>query len=109
MKRREHFKPVLLLILVLLGGCTKQVEHKQNSTDYIPPVNQDGFIVIKLPKTLLGSYTAEELEAEDNASRENLDEEELSNLAWSAVVANEDGTISYYFTPEQYQRSKRGK
>lgn len=109
-KGQELFKPVLslFLILVLLGGCVKRIEPKQDSTEYIPPVNQDGFVVIKIPKTLLGSYTAEELEAKDKASRENLDEEELSNFAWSAVVANEDGTISYYFTPEQYQESKDG-
>lgn len=109
-ERRELFKLMLslFLILVLLGGCVKQVKPKQDSTDYIPPVNQDGFVVIKIPKTLLGSYTAEELEAEDKTSRENLNEEELSNFAWSEVVANEDGTISYYFTPEQYQKSKDG-
>jgi len=91
-----------------MGGCTKQVESKQGSANYTPSVNQDGFIVIKVPKTLLGGYSAEELEAEDKASRENRNEAELSNRAWSAVVANEDGTISYYFTPEQYTKTKDG-
>ena len=69
-------------------------------------MNQDGFIVIQIPKTLLGGYTAQELEAEDIASRENQSQEDLNQSGWSALVANEDGTISYYFTPEQYQKTK---
>ena len=108
MKKRKSMKQMLLffLIIVLLSGCANQVELKQEDVDSMPPVNQDGFIVIKVPKTLLGGYTAEELEAEDIASRENHNKEDMSNSAWSALVANEDGTISYYFTPEQYQETK---
>lgn len=100
--------PVFLTI-TLLCGCAGRVESKQNRNEYIPPVNEDGLIVIQMPKTLLGGYTAEELEAEeakDNASRKNSNKEELDNDLWVTMVANDDGTVSYYFTPEQYQRTK---
>lgn len=111
MKKREFLKQIFLLFLIsiFLDGCAGRVESKQNRNEYIPPVNEDGLIVIQMPKTLLGGHTAEELEAEeakDNASRKNSNKEELDNDLWVTMVANDDGTVSYYFTPEQYQRTK---
>ena len=63
--------------------------------------------MITIPKTLLGSYTAEELEAADKAGRAKIDnEEQLKMVLWSALLANEDGTFSYYLTQDQYTRLK---
>lgn len=74
---------------------------------YIPPVNQEGQIVITMPKTLLGGKTAEELEAEDKAQRQAAAQEgTLDQAVYNALLANEDGTFSYCLTPEQYPKLK---
>lgn len=72
----------------------------------LPPANEDGFIVVEIPTSLLAGHTAEELEEEDRASRQGLTHDELEQALWSALLANGDGTFSYYFTPEQYERTK---
>lgn len=80
---------------------------------YAPPANEDGFLVATFPPALLGNETPEELVAafqEDRAkAQEEMTPEELeAESYWSNVVANEDGSVSYYFTPDQYQRTKEG-
>jgi len=103
-----------VLLLGSLAGCAGKPTEDASSEDgpkntYTPPVNEDGYIVIQMPKTLLGGKTAEELEAEDKADRAAVkDEELLQQTIYSAVVANEDGTFSYYLTPEQYPKFQAG-
>ena len=72
-------------------------------------MNEDGYIVINMPKTLLGGKTAQELEAADKTARAEIkDEETLNRTVYSALLANEDGTFSYYLTPEQYPEFQAG-
>lgn len=103
-----------VLLLGSLAGCagkpTEEASSENGPTNtYTPPVNEDGYIVITMPKTLLGGKTAEELEAEDKADRAAVkDEKLLQQTIYSAVVANEDGTFSYYLTPEQYPKFQAG-
>lgn len=80
---------------------------------YLPPVGEDGYLVATFPPELLGNETPEEIVAafqEDlEKARNEMTPEELEAARyWSDVVANEDGSVSYYFTPEQYQRTKKG-
>lgn len=72
----------------------------------LPPVNGDGFIVITMPITLLGGNPAKNLEQQHEANTASMGEEELAQLAWTKLAANEDGTLDYYFTPEQFVRTK---
>ncbi len=78
---------------------------------YLPPANEEGYLTAVFPPALLGNKTPEELTAsfqEDMASAGGMTPEELEAAAyWSDVIANEDGSVSYCFTPEQYQRTKK--
>lgn len=78
---------------------------------YLPPANEEGYLVATFPPALLGNETPEELVdsfREDLASTDGMTREELeAAIYWSDVVANGDGSVSYYFTPEQYQRTKK--
>ena len=61
----------LLLLLGSLAGCGGKPQEDVYNTDgttntYTPPVNEDGYIVITMPKTLSGGKTADELEAEED-------------------------------------------
>ena len=97
----------LLLLLGSLAGCGGKPQEDASGADgptntYTPPVNEDGQIVITMPKTLLGGKTAEELEAEDKKQRPTV----ANQAVYNALLANEDGTFSYYLTTEQYPRLK---
>ena len=104
-----------LLLLFLLGsltGCGGKPKEDTSgvggpANTYMPPVNEDGQIVITMPMTLLGGKTAEELEAEDKEQRQTAAQERtLEQTAYNALLANEDGTFSYYLTKEQYPKLK---
>ena len=77
MMKLKRILPLALSLLLLLGslaGCGGNPQEDASGTDgptntYTPPVNEDGQIVITMPKTLLGGKTAEELEAEDKKQR----------------------------------------
>ena len=99
MRRLIAFSSALFFVLSSLTGCAKS---GQSGNTYTPPVNEDGYIVITMPKTLLGGKTAQELEAADKADREAADDGSPAAALWSALLANEDGTFSYYLTQEQY-------
>jgi len=75
---------------------------------YLPPANEEGYFTAVFPPTLLGNETPEELAdsfREDLASAEGMTEEEReAAMYWTDVAANEDGSVSYTFTPEQYRR-----
>lgn len=97
----------ILLLLGSLAGCGGKPQEDASGADgptntYTPPVNEDGQIVITMPKTLLGGKTAEELEAEDKKQRPTV----ANQAVYNALLANEDGTFSYYLTTEQYPRLK---
>jgi len=108
LKRLTAFSTGVLVLLVLgfFAGCGKEPGEDEAANPYTPPVNEDGYIVITIPKTLLGGKTAEELEAESKAEREKANEEELQKALWSDLKANEDGTFNYYLTQEQYPKLK---
>ena len=102
----------LLLLLGSLAGCGGKPQEDASCADgptntYTPPVNEDGQIVITMPKTLLGGKTAEELETEDKEQRQTAAKEgTLEQVVYNALLANEDGTFSYYLTMEQYPKLK---
>lgn len=104
----------LLLLFGLPAGCGGKPQEDASNTDgptntYTPPVNENGYIVITMPKTLLGGKTADELEAEDKASRAAIKEEEaLEKTVYSALLANEDGAFNYYLTRSSSPNFKRG-
>lgn len=80
---------------------------------YLPPANEDGYLVATFPPELLGNETPEEIVAAyqedlEKARNEMAPEELEAARYWSDVTANEDGSVSYYFTPEQYQKTKKG-
>ena len=102
----------LLLLLSSLAGCGGKAQEDASGVDgpantYIPSVNEEGQIVITMPKTLLGGKTAEELEAEDKQQRQTAARDgTLEQAVYDALLANEDGTFSYYLTKEQYPKLK---
>lgn len=74
---------------------------------YLPPANEDGYLVATFPPALLGNKTPEELVASFREDLAAAGDTEREKMYWSNVTANEDGSVSYYFTPEQYQRTKK--
>ena len=116
-ENRRHATRIITIILAftmtftLLAGCGAAHTDKSdggapsNSTS-LPPVNQDGFIVITMPITLLGGNPAAELQKQHEAKIASMSEEEIERLAWTKLVAHEDGNLDYYFTPEQFERTK---
>ncbi len=112
LQKGSAFALSLLLLLGSLAGCGGKPQEDMSGVDgltntYMPPVNEDGQIVITMPKTLLGGKTAEELEAEDKEQRRTAAQEgTLKQAVYNALLANEDGTFSYYLTKEQYPKLK---
>lgn len=103
----------LLLVLTSLVGCGKQSEEAlSNGTDgptntYTPPVNEDGYIVITIPVTLMGGSSAEEVIAEfQNSAQYDHEGETAPMECITDVVANEDGSVNYIFQPEQFESYK---
>lgn len=101
-----------VLLLGSLAGCAgKPTEDASSGPEaptntYTPPVNEDGYIVVTMPITLTGGNTAEELEAQHKETIANMSEEEIKQLFWSDIIANEDGSFNYVLTPEQFERIK---
>ena len=102
----------LLLLLGSLAGCGGKPQEDVSgaggpTNTYTPPVNDDGYIVVTMPITLTGGKTAEELEAEDKEQRQTAAQDgTLEQAVYDALLANEDGTFSYYLTKEQYPKLK---
>lgn len=102
----------LLLLAGSLAGCGGKPQEDASGVEgptntYTPPVNEDGYIVVTMPITLNGGNTAEELEAEHKKAIANMSEEEIKQLFYSDITANEDGSFNYILTPEQYLNFKR--
>ncbi len=81
----------ILLLLGSLAGCGGKPQEDVSGADettntYTPPVNEDGQIVITMPKTLLGGKTAEELEAEDKKQRPTVANQAVYNALLAKVL-----------------------
>ena len=104
------------LLFSLLAGCESKRQEETVSegtpdagvptSSYMPPVNEDGYIVVTMPITLSGGNTAKELEEQHQKSIAGMSEEEIAQLYWTNITANKDGSFNYIFTPEQFQRTK---
>ncbi len=106
-------KAALALSFLLLFGSLAGCGGKEDAAGadgpantYTPPVNDDGYIVVTMPITLSGGNTAEELEAQHQELIAGMSQEEIAKLYWTNIIANEDGSFQYIFTPEQFQRIK---
>lgn len=78
----------------------------QPHNTYIPTVNDEGYIVITMPITLLGGNDAADLQSQHEALIADMNEDEIAQLAWTKLIANADGSVDYYFSPEQFERTK---
>lgn len=107
-KKRRTQISVLLILLCLLAGCRQNPHNAQKTNDYVPPVNEDGYIVVNFPATVLGGSTAEET-AEGFRDDEFFENAGLTPMTERVtdVIANEDGSVNYIFTPEQYEPFKK--
>lgn len=116
-KNQRYLPQLAALVLVftmlfpLLAGCGAESADPSSGKalsdpDSFPPVNEDGFIVITMPITLLGGTPANELAQQQEAKTASMSEQEIAQLSWTKLVANEDGSLDYYFTPEQFERTK---
>ena len=102
---------ISLMLMASLAGCGCKIQRNVAAADvqartYTPPVNDEGYIIIKMPITLTGGYTAEELEKQHQEQLAGMSEEEKANLFWENVTANDDGSFNYYLTLEQYPKLK---
>lgn len=116
-KNKKNTTQIIALVLVLtalctpLFGCAEAPDTKATSSvlsgdSSSPSVNEDGFLVITMPITLLGGTSAKDLQKQHEAKISSMSEEEIAQLAWTKLDANRDGSLDYYFTPEQFERTK---
>lgn len=99
------------MVFTLLSGCAtspadKSTSNVPSSDTSLPSVNEDGFIVVTMPISLLGGNAAKDLELQHELKIASMSEEEISQLAWTKLVANKDGSLDYYFTPDQFEITK---
>lgn len=115
---------IFLSLVILLGcvtGCTKKPKEAAfgaadtpgtldaPTNTYMPPANEEGYLAATFPASLLFNKTAEEVvsEFQEDIKTKSLTPKELEEIAyWSNITANEDGSVNYYFTPKQYQRTR---
>lgn len=112
-KNRGYVTRIIAIFMVftLLSGCAtsstdKSTDNVLSSDTSLPSVNEDGFIVITMPISLLGGNSAKDLERQHESKIASMSEEEISQLAWTKLVANKDGSLDYYFTPDQFEITK---
>lgn len=116
---------VLVIVVSILSGCgqfdTPNFASSSNvnpttgddensatiQNTYVPPLDEDGHIVINMPITLMGGNTAEEvIEQFKNTEQYNHEGEVAPIQRITDIVANDDGTVNYIFTLEQYEKYK---
>lgn len=103
----------LLLLLGSLAGCGEKPQEDASSVDgptntYTPPVNEDGYIVVKIPVTLMGGNSAEEIIAEFHNSEQYNHEGELTPMERiTDITTNEDGSVNYVFCRSNLKNIKR--
>ena len=117
----------LVLLLGSLAGCGDQpqeeasvadgpntpsddnIEYRPSSVNYVlptnsytPDANADGYVVVTMPSSIirLSGATASELAADFHSA--DPPDERITD-----IVANEDGTADYLFTPEQFEHFKK--
>ena len=113
----------LLLLLGSLAGCggkpqedvsnangsNNNAEYRPSSMNYVSPTNsytpttnEDGYIVITMPTSIIGisGATASELAADFQSAVP-------PDKRITDIVANNDGTADYFFTPEQFEQFKK--
>lgn len=92
-----------VLLLGSLAGCAGKPTEEASSENgpantYTPPVNEDGYIVVEIPVTLMGGNSAEEIIAEFHNSEQYNHEGELTPMERiTDITANEDGSVNYVF------------
>ena len=102
----------LLLLLGSLAGCGGKPQEDMSGTDgptntYTPPVNEDGYIVVEIPITLMGGNSAEDVIAEFHNSAQYDHEGETAPMERiTDITANTDGSVNYVFLPEQFETYK---
>jgi len=102
----------LLLLLGSLVGCGSKPQEDPSGADgpmntYTPPVNEDGYVVVEIPVTLMGGNSAEDVIAEFQNSAQYNHEGEVAPMERIAdITANADGSVNYIFLPEQFETYK---
>ena len=101
-----------VLLLGSLAGCAGKPTEEASSENgpantYTPPVNEDGYIVVEIPVTLMGGNSAEDLIAEFQNSEQYNHEGEVAPMERiTDITANADGSVNYIFLPEQFETYK---
>ena len=72
----------------------------------LSPINEEGNYVLDVPPSLMGNRTQDELLEKWQEDLENVTPENENQMLWADPRANEDSGVSYFCTPEQYQRMK---
>lgn len=98
---------VLLFVFWAIGHQSSDSISVPPANTYLPPVNEEGHCVLDVPLSLMGNKTQEELLEEWQEDLENVTPENKDQMLWEDLQANEDGGVSYFCTPEQYQRMKQ--
>lgn len=114
-RRPQRVAALALSFLLLLGslaGCGGRPRQDASDTKgptntYTPPVNEDGYIVVKIPVTLMGGNSAEDVIAEFHNSARYDHEGEVAPMArMTDITANADGSVNYVFLPQQFETYK---
>lgn len=92
----------ILLRGSLAGSAGKPMEDASSedgpTNTYTPPVNEDGYIIVEIPVTLMGGNSAEDVIAEFHNSEQYNHEGELTPMECiTDITANEDGSVNYVF------------
>lgn len=77
--------------------------------EYLPPAGTDGYFTATFPPSLLGNMTPEELLEDFREDAKAAGEQGLTPDQFPRfrdLTANEDGSVTYSFTEEQYRKSK---
>ena len=72
----------------------------------LSPINEEGNCVLDVSPSLMGNRTQDELLEKWQEDLENVTPENENQMLWADPRANEDGGVSCFCTPEQYQRMK---
>ena len=80
-----------------------------SANQYLPPIGADGYFTITVPPSLLGNRTPEELVEDFREDAKAAGEQGMTPDQFPRfrhLIANEDGSVTYSFTEEQYRKSK---
>lgn len=80
-----------------------------SANQYLPPIGADGYFTVTVPPSLLGNMTLEELLEDFQEDAKAAGEQGMAPDQFPRfrdLIANEDGSVTYSFTEEQYRKSK---